>query len=341
MTTSLEKFVCKTLQRRNRPKKTLAQKLIFLALTVLLAFPNPSRSQTTCPAVVGVLYGPQTSYRAAVQALQKMLETRGRKCLLVELPKPDPKAKGNPVLDALAAAKPQAIVAVGLPAVTLLRQSDPKVPVVFSMIPNVLDTSFWNEKNKARTTLPGVTTDIDPKEQIEWTKLTDPELKNIGVFYSPRTLKTAQAIQKAGKAAGIAVTLIQTDLEKISDGLKQLNQMECDAVLMLPDAGIYNSTTVRALLLWGIRQKKTVFGFSENIVKAGGFAGQYCKAEDVGKQTAELVEELLKGKKPDKIGLQYAGSIRKAINLRTAQMIGKPFDENLFDKKVVRFGNDQ
>jgi putative ABC transport system substrate-binding protein len=312
-------------------------------LALLLAFSAEvwAKDKDKTPDTVTILSGPQASYREAVKALQKVLESRGTRCLLVELPKPDQKTEEKKVLAELTATPPQLYVGVGTQAVSLIRQTGPKVPLVFCMVPNLLDAPFWDEKPEKRTAPAGVTTDIDPKEQVAWIKKICPELKTLGIFYSPRSKKTAESLQQAGKKLGLEVVLIQTDRDTLTNAFRDLHQKDCEAVLMLPDAGIYNTTNVRALLLWGIRQKKPVFGFSESIVKAGGFAGQYCRTEDVGKQTADLVGELLKGKKADKIGLHYAKSIQRAVNVRTAEMIGIPLDETVLDDKTLRLGSDK
>ncbi len=321
-------------------KRTMPKSLVLVLLAVLLMCPAISRGEEKTSVTVGVVFGPQTSYREAVQALQKTLASQHGRCVLIELPKSEQRTEQDKVLVQLAEAKPHVIVGVGVQSLTLIRQANLKVPIVFSMVPNILDASFWNE-GKNPSSLAGVTTDIAPQEQVGWIKKICPDVKNIGVFFSPRTKKTAESIQKAGKDADIEVTAIQTDRDRVSDSIKDLHERACDAVLMLPDAGIYNSTNVRTLLLWGIRQKKPVFGFSQSIVKAGGFAGQYCAPHEVGKQTAKLIGNILKGTAPDKIGLQYAWPIQRAINERTAELIGITVDEAILKDVTKRFGKDE
>jgi len=55
-----------------------------------------------------------------------------------------------------------------------------------------------------------------------------------------------------------------------------LNKADYDSVLMVPDVQVFNAASVKRLLLWGVRQKTPVWGFSENVIKAGALAGQYC-----------------------------------------------------------------
>ena len=324
----------------------IIRRLCFAALALLMSFPitawaEGKDKETSAPPAVGIVYGPQAGYRDAVLALQKCLEAKKVKCVLFLLPKTESKDVPKTILAELREMNPRVFVGVGTQAVLLIRQAELRVPIVFCMIPNVLDAPFFDGKDKAQSASTGVATDIDPKQQVEWLKKMDPEAKNLGVFYSPRTKKTSEAIQSAGKKADLTVTLISTDREKITDAFTQLDEKDCDAVLMLPDAGIYNPTSVRGLLLWGIRHQKAVFGFSESIVKAGGFAGQYFQPEDVGNQTHKVVLALLNGAEPKKIGLQYPQTVRRAVNLRTASLIGINLDESILKDVTKQFGKDE
>jgi putative tryptophan/tyrosine transport system substrate-binding protein len=340
MTIGLRTYRSGTVAREPFDGRT-ARRALFTCLTVLMALSSAARTVEGAAAAVGVVYGSQASYRDAVTALQKSLESRKYRCILIELPKAGEKGGEKEVLARLEEAKPRVLVGVGNPAMSLIRQSKLKVPVVFCMVPNALDASFLDETDKTRVPPAGVTTDIDPAEQIGWIRKLCPDIRSIGILYSTHTGKTSASIQRAGKAAGIEIIPVETERDRVSGSFKELSQRDCDAVLMLPDAGVYNSTNVRALLLWGMRQKKPVFGFSESVVKAGGFAGQYCKIADVGKQTGELVERILKGEKTGKIGLQYAKGIQRGVNVRTAEMIGKPLDATVPDQTIMRFGSDK
>ncbi len=325
------------LPRRGCFLRVLARLLVVIGMTILLAWSGFAEGKEENPAVVGIVYGNQASYQTAACSLQKTLESLKYQCVMVALPKADSKTETGPVPAEIIKGRPKVLVGVGIQAVILLRQSDLKVPLVFSMIPNILDAPFWNEKSR----LPVVTTDIDPKAQVGWIKKICPEVKNIGMLYSPRTQKTSEAVRKAGKGAGVEITAVMTAREKFTDGLTELHQKECDAVLMLPDTGVYDSTKVRALLIWGIRKKIPVFGFSESVVKAGAFAGQYSKNEEIGKLTGEMVVDLLKGKTPDKIGLHYSNPVQRAVNLRTAELIGITINEAVLKDVTKRFGKDE
>ncbi len=108
---------------------------------------------------------------------------------------------------------------------------------------------------------------------------------------------------------------------------------------MIPDARVYNSTTIQRLLLWGLRQKKPVWTFSANIVKAGALAGMFSDAGKTARQTAELAGGILGGVAPGKIGLRYARDVGTAVNVRTAKMIEVKLDKVVFPD-TIKFGEE-
>jgi putative tryptophan/tyrosine transport system substrate-binding protein len=276
---------------------------------------------------IGIVFGTQVSYSKAVSVLKPALEKMGFQCVLVELPKSEKKILSDNVFQPLLSARPRLVVALGAQAVSLALARIPTVPVVFCMVPNALDTPFMAGNFRDRKRLTGLTTDISPRDQIEWIHKLNPECTSLGILYSSRTRSTAQSIKLAGEAARIKVVMIEADKDKISDAIKALAEQECGGVLMLPDASIYNSVNVRELMLWGLRQKKPVWAFSANIVKAGAFAGQYFDPDSVGDRTAQLVRKILKNPGKDGLGLLYAEPIQTAVNLRTADMLGISIDE--------------
>jgi ABC-type uncharacterized transport system substrate-binding protein len=292
------------------------------------------------PGAIGIVFGHQASYSKVVSVLKPALETAGFRCILAELPKPETKTPSDNVLQSLLDAKPRLIVAVGIQATCLALEKGGAIPVVFCMVPNALDTPFMAKSFKDQKRLAGLTTDVSPRDQMAWILKLHPGCKTLGVLHSSRSRCTAQAIKQAGEAVRVKVVMIETDKEKFPEAIKSLTQQDCDGVLMLPDALVYNPINVRELLLWGLRQKKPVWGFSANIVKAGAFSGQFFNPEAVGTRMAEVVQKAVKDSQVSKIGLQYAAPVQTAINLRTMEMIGLSIDERIRKTINLTYGKE-
>ena len=61
-----------------------------------------------------------------------------------------------------------------------------------------------------------------------------------------------------------------------------------DVLLAMPDSGVYNTDTIRNILLSTYRHKQGVIGFSADMVKAGALATTYSDIEDIDAQVAEM-----------------------------------------------------
>lgn len=84
-----------------------------------------------------------------------------------------------------------------------------------------------------------------------------------------------------------AVTLEEMALgEDINRVLNRIAPRE--VLLAMPDSGVYNSDTVRNILLSTYRHKQGVIGFSADMVKAGALASTYSEIEDINAQVAEM-----------------------------------------------------
>jgi len=319
------------------------------------------------PPPIGVLVAPGKVYREAATAIETALKAKGFPCIFVELPgtpegtpsdaQPSapspPPVTSSPAIGATAAgshvevdgalarlaeAGPVVVVTCGGTATLLALEKLPKTPVVFCTVPNALDMPFLAADSPDRKRVYGTTTDVAPQEQVEFMRQLCPGLKNVGVLYSARSRRTMEAIASAAASRGFEVVEIEANRDEFPRAIDTLHTRGCGAVLMLPDAAVYNAPNVQRLLLWGVRQKKPVLAFSANIVKAGALAGQFADTQALVNQTAELVERVVDGTDASTAGLHYPRHVQTAINERTAEMIGVVVAPKILDAATFRFG---
>ncbi|MBN1491217.1 MAG: hypothetical protein JXA69_14995 [Phycisphaerae bacterium] len=303
---------------------------------------------------VVVLVTPHRVYREVASSIETAIGAKGHRCVLVVLPRSsgasdDADAEDTSTTDAsvtealkpVVEAKPALLVTVGTPATSIAQTHFKTTPTVFCLVPNALDALNADDGQSTRRALTGVTTDVAPIEQIDWLLKVDPRCKVLGVLHSPSSKRTAEAVQKAATDRPIKVVLIEAQRDEFPKAIDALNDKQCDGALMLADAKVYNSANVQRLLLWGVRQKKAVFAFSANIVKAGALAGQSSENAALVRQTAELASKVLGGADAGKLGLQYPAVVETAINERTAEMIGCSIDDRVLRAATVRFGAEK
>lgn len=311
---------------------------------------------------VALVFTPSELYEQAANPIRDLLARDGRRCEMIrfapariEAPAtetaPANKPETRPALPnekseaELAAAKltelkPKVVVAVGTAATSLALRVLPETPIVFCMVPNFSDRQFADEDSDLDR-LAGVTTDIAPADQLRWIKRLCPSVKTLGILHGERTRRTVEAIAKAAQTQDVAVLRIPTKLDQFPAAVAELDAKNCDAVLMVADSEVYNVASVQRLLLWGVRNRKPIWTFSPNLVKAGAFAAVYSEPEPMARQVFQMAKKLLEGKKAKELGMQYPDRALKAANERTAELIGLPLATDVLDALDARFGQGQ
>jgi ABC-type uncharacterized transport system substrate-binding protein len=83
-----------------------------------------------------------------------------------------------------------------------------------------------------------------------------------------------------------------TDKDNLTDKIKHALH-HSDVLLALPDSNIYNSKTVKNILLTSYRYRKPVIAFSKNFVNAGALAAIYSDTENIAMSAGKLIEQYL------------------------------------------------
>lgn len=97
-----------------------------------------------------------------------------------------------------------------------------------------------------------------------------------------------QALQRAGRTLDSEAC---EECEADERLLTTLNALlgRADALLAVPDGGIYRRNSIKAILITAFRQQKPVIGYSAALANAGALAALYVTPAQVARQTADLI----------------------------------------------------
>lgn len=240
----------------------------------------------------------------------------------------------------LLAVRPSMLVTIGATATTVAAKSLPDLPIVFCMVPNGLDLLDSLRASTTAHRLAGITTNISPEDELAWVRRVTPRVDRIGVLHTARTERTVEVLAQAGRGIGLEVVPIKACKDAFPEAIDALNRKDCDAVLMIADAYVYNVANVQRLLLWGLRNRRAVWAFSEKLVKAGALAAVYGEHGRVDDQLVKLIKRIRNGAKLQRIGIEYAADACTAVNERTAEMIGVRVGAQQLEQMTQRYGKD-
>jgi putative ABC transport system substrate-binding protein len=118
--------------------------------------------------------------------------------------------------------------------------------------------------------------------------------------------------------------LDQYEFQKQTNLLTTVRQLlkNNNAFLLLPDDNIYNSNTLKGILLTSYRSRKPIVSYSPSHVKAGALASIFSSPSDIGLQLASVIKHLIVKRQQTKPIIQFAQYFSIKVNSRVARALG-------------------
>ena len=129
---------------------------------------------------------------------------------------------------------------------------------------------------------------------IELIKAINPDWSTVAVLSSIDSLDIAAALTKCTIRQNLNLNVYA--IADKSDLLKTLETaLEDNKVLLaITDPFIYNSNTVRNILLTAYRQRKPVIGYSDSFVQAGAVAAVYTSPGSIASKASTIISDFFK-----------------------------------------------
>lgn len=127
--------------------------------------------------------------------------------------------------------------------------------------------------------------------QIQFIKLINKNWKVISLFNSQEKPVRSKDINQCAKKYGMKIYTVNTTTEDNMTANVKTALNNSDVLLALPDKSVYNSNTVKNILLTSYRYRKPVIAFSRNFVNAGALASIHSSVEQVAKSASQLIKQ--------------------------------------------------
>ncbi len=155
--------------------------------------------------------------------------------------------------------------------------------------------------------------------QVALIKAALPDKQYVGVLYSAPPVELAQLRREmAEHRLGLYEQMISRELS-LHDALQELLKTS-EVLLALPDAGIYNSSTIRNILLATYRGGIPVIGFSSAFVKAGALCAVFSTPVQLAAQADILINKFSEAQTLPHA--QYPQEFEVAVNEQVARSLG-------------------
>lgn len=189
------------------------------------------------------------------------------------------------------------IVSVGSPAFAGLVDAYAsgrigRVPIVATLLPRSI---FEAQRRRLAVPATGVVLDQPATRQMALLRYAFPHLRRLGVLFGPDSQQYQPAFEKAAAEQGLQLNVYKVDGEANLYPALQRVLEENDVLLAIPDAAVYNGSSIQNVLLASYRQKIPMMGFSPAYVRAGAMLALYSSPTQIGNQTVRVIQSALSG----------------------------------------------
>jgi ABC-type uncharacterized transport system substrate-binding protein len=214
------------------------------------------------PSITGVAQAVQRIYKGRVQ-LYNLMGDPGR---------------AAPVAEAIRAAQPQQVVAVGLLAARTARQELSSKQVVFCQVLSYEKFDLvtpWMKGVSAVPSLPG---------QFRAWKLLDPGLRRVGVLTGPDMDGLIAEARAAARENGLELVHVEIESDRqMPFALKELAG-SIQGLWLAPDSSILSLGAIRETLFYAARQNIQVLTFAPSLLNEGALLSATADTADIARQ---------------------------------------------------------
>jgi len=290
------------------------------AAILLLFFLIAAAAEAEPYAIAVVKSGSLPIYDEAVTGIRQAVEAKGIQADFSDYDLEESIAEQ--VIAGLRRQKPNLILTVGYFATRDVAASIQDIPIVFSMVLNPVSTGLLPDLETSGRNMTGVTLNILTNERLSAFRSVVLNLKKVGVLYSPA--ESGPMVERTKKSAaqiGTTVVPIAVEASKdVLDKVEKLNQL--DGLLMISDSVVYTSRTREYILAYTTARRIPTMTISERYLQEGALVALLLDYPDLYLQTAEKMDEVLRGGDPATLKIARPRKTILALNLKTAETMG-------------------
>lgn len=190
-----------------------------------------------------------------------------------------------------------------------------KIPLVFTAVTNPAAAQLIKEDGTNYDYITGVSDYMAPEQQIDLLKSFLPNLKTIGFLYNPSEINSVSYLEKFKKACNKAgLKIVYAPVNSTSEAGSAVRSLvgKVDAAYFPNDNTVM--ACVKSIAPIAIKYNLPLFANDVESVKRGALAALSYDRNLMGRITAKIAIQILKGAKPETIPVVYDVPIETVYN---------------------------
>ena len=238
------------------------------------------------------------------------------------------------ILNGFVADNKDIIIAITTPVASSALNIANEIPVIFSAVSDPISAGLTTSIEKPDKNITGTSDAVPVDKIIDMALKTKPNIKTLGVMYNNGEASSVANIKLAKEYCNTkGIKVIEAPVTTSSEVQQASASLvtKVDAIFVPTDNTVADAMSVLAQT--AIDAKIPVYVGADSMVADGGFATIGIKYEDLGIETANIADKVLKGTKVAEIPIKVFEDLSTYINENTAKAIGITIPQDIMDNE--------
>jgi putative ABC transport system substrate-binding protein len=212
------------------------------------------------------------------------------------------------------------------------------VPVVFGTVTDPIGAGVVEDLSSPGGNITGITTGGPEPRRLELLQMMVPDIERVYIPYNPNDPSAVGALALVLDTAdelGITIETYETpDQEGVMESIENMPE-DIDAIMLLPDSVVV--AQLSDFITASLDRSLPLSGVNPDHVALGALMSYGTVFNDVGKQTARLVDQIINGANPRDLPVENA-EFFLSVNLKTADAIGLTLSDEVLTQaaEIIR-----
>lgn len=230
------------------------------------------------------------------------------------------------------------IVAIATPTAQAAANVSDTIPVVFSAVSDPIGAKLVSDMEKPGGNITGTSDEVQVDQILDLARIMVPEMKTVGFLYNASEANSVSNLKKVKEYCDA------NGLELIEATGKDITELETSASVLCEKVDVLfapNDNTVasamQALSKTALDANTPFFVGADSMVADGGLATVGIDYADLGKETANMVDEILKGKKAGDIPVKvFKDNLNVYVNKKAMEKLGLELPEEVANNEKLQ-----
>jgi len=231
------------------------------------------------------------------------------------------------------------IVAIATPSAQAAAGETKDIPVLFSAVTDPVSAELVESLEKPGGNVTGTSDVVSATKIMELAMRITPDIKTIGALYNSSEINSISVIDELKDyAQNNGLTVVEATVTSSSEVQQAVQSLvgKCDAIFSPIDNTIASAMPVVAQV--ANKAKIPVYVGADSMVKDGGLATYGINYPALGRETADMAAEILRGKNPGDMPVRTITEVDIYINKATVEEIGITIPEDVLSEAAEIFG---